>query len=407
MQKLNVVYQGWGQHFVLGTLAMSAGVLFFEYSNAAHQAGLELSPVKLKLQTSAYHHFPSYQHGLPGLIADALPDGWGMLLMNRLFRARSLPVPGPLDRLAFVGARGLGALTFEPAEPVGLSAHALQLLQLAEEAQAVLAERETPAGLLELAVLGGSPHGARPKVLVDFDVASGQISQGMATAAEPWLFKFPAQYEHKEVCAIEGIYAHIARAAGLDMPTHCVIELGAELAAFGVRRFDREQNQRVPMLTVAAALDLDFSLPRALDYTALLRLTRFITRDEQQVKVMYQRCVFNVVMHNHDDHTKNFAFRLGADGRYQVAPAYDLTFNHGPGGEHQLDIVGEARHPTRAHLLRLAADNAVPKAFAAACIEQIADAAAQWAPLAAHAPVRASSRKEIATQLEANRSRMR
>ncbi|MEO6170041.1 MAG: HipA domain-containing protein, partial [Lysobacter sp.] len=188
--------------------------------------------------------------------------------------------------------------------------------------------------LRKLALMGGSPQGARPKVLVSFNPASGHMSNSEHGSGTPWLVKFQAQGEHKEVCAIEALYARLAIACGIQMPASHYFDLDSNLAAFGVERFDREAGMRVPMHTAAGALDLDFRTP-SLDYTTLLRLVRFMTRDEREVVTGFGRCVFNVIFNNRDDHAKNFSFRLEQDRRWILSPAYDLTFNEGPRGEHQ------------------------------------------------------------------------
>ena len=138
---------------------------------------LELSPFNLPLRTEGYSELPSYQHQLPGLIADSLPDGWGLVVMDRLFKENNRPLStvSPLDRLAFIHDRAMGALVLEPADPLGAGAEDVDLLELARSAQLVLAGRDT-AALKQLALLGGSPHGARPKVLVQFDRNERTIS---------------------------------------------------------------------------------------------------------------------------------------------------------------------------------------------------------------------------------------
>ena len=167
MKKLEVFFWGWGQNWLLGTLADNGTDLLFEYSPQALAQGIELSPRMLKLRAGAFGDFPVHQHRLPGLIADALPDGWGMLLMERLFVQQGIERSriSPLDRLAFLGERTMGALVFKPAANLALAPAAIELLELARQARAVIAGQES-AALKQLILLGGSPHGARPKVLV-------------------------------------------------------------------------------------------------------------------------------------------------------------------------------------------------------------------------------------------------
>ncbi len=403
MKTLAVHYQGWGEHWLLGTLADDGRHLVFEYSPEAIRQGLELSPRHLKLGPRPYGEFPAHQMRLPGLVADALPDGWGLLLMDRLFRQNGLNVAAlsPLDRLAFIGDRAMGALSFEPAAPVELTAHDIQLLDVAQEARAVIAGQDTLA-LRELALMGGSPHGARPKLLVHYQPATGSMSTAPLPDGQAWLVKFQAQQEHKEVCAVEHVYAQLAQACGLDMPATRYFDLDKSLAAFGIARFDVDQGRRVPVHTLAGALHADFRLPSAIDYTTFLRATRFFTQDEREVLKAYERAVFNVVFNNRDDHGKNLSFRLGADRRWRLAPCYDLTYNEGPGGEHQMDVCGEGRHITRAHLLRLAEQGGVPRPQAAYTIDRLASQASQFKSLAATAPIRKQTVQRIWATINAN-----
>ena len=201
MKKLVVHYSGWGEDWPLGQLADDGRHLLFEYSPEALAQGLELSPLHLKLRAAAYGGFPPYQLGLPGLIADSLPDGWGLLLMDRVFRQHGLRHPGPLDRLAFVGDRAMGALRFVPPREEGADLPDWNLLRLAQEATAAL-QGQSEEVLRALALTGGSPQGARPKALVRYDPASGTVSTAHDAPGDPWLVKFPGQGEHREVCAV-------------------------------------------------------------------------------------------------------------------------------------------------------------------------------------------------------------
>ncbi len=407
MKHLAVMYQGWGERFHLGDLAETGNTVMFEYTQTALNRGLQLSPLKLPLRTEAYTGFPRTQHRLPGLIADALPDGWGMLLMDRLFKKHQQEPLTALDRLAFIQNRAMGALSFEPGVNAMLTKVDVDLLQLAQEAQRVMSDRESVEVLRELALMGGSPHGARPKVLLNYDAQTGRVYDSESTQGAPWLFKFPAQNEHKEVAEIEKLYAELARTAGLEMPEVVAIDLSADLSAFGIRRFDRERGMRVPMLTVAGAMDLDFRELGILDYNNLLRITRAVTRDEREVNIMFERCVFNVVFNNRDDHAKNFSYRLGSDGNWRVAPCYDLTFDRGPGHEHQMDIAGEAKAPRREDLMRLASLGGIPKVFADNTIDRIADVASQFKSIAGNYRIRKATVTDIAGIVATNQSNVR
>ena len=395
MKLLDVVYEGWGEQWLLGTLAHADKTLLFEYSADALQQKLELSPRNLPLQVPAFQGFPRHQWQLPGLIADALPDGWGLLLMDRLFRKRGMrpEALSSLDRLAFIGDRAMGALSFKPSADMDLGDQDLSLLALAQEAQAVVHDQET-AALKVLARLGGSPHGARPKVLVYVQPDSGAISTHPIQGAEPWLVKFQAGSEHPEVCAIEFLYADLARAFDIEMPETRLFPLDKHLAAFGIKRFDREQGLRVPILTMAGALDLNFREPVA-SYEVLLQLTRLMTRSQVDVDAAYRRAVFNVAFHNRDDHSKNFSYRLDRSRQWRLAPGYDLSFNSGPGGQHHMDICGEGLDVTRDHLMQLAGVGGIKPAFAATCIDHACQLIEQFDAMAKALPIRVATRREL------------
>ena len=393
--RLDVTYLGWGESWPLGTLAQVDGRVLFEYSAQAIERGLQFSPLRVPLPRpgavpSAYSG-PRHFHGLPGFIADSLPDGWGMLLMDRALRKagrdpRSVSI---LERLAIVGASAIGALGFEPADPLAAEQPgALDVKALAREIRAVAiddAERSSAEKLRHLLMLGGSPQGARPKALLRWQRAHDAFSADDAgrTAGEPWLLKFPAQGEHAEVCALETFYARLARAGGIDMPEAAHFALGAGHAAFGVRRFDRADTAggevRVPVLSLAALVDTDYRLP-ALDYETVLLATARITGDYRETLKAFERCVFNVLTHNRDDHSKNFAYLMDAQGRWRLAPAFDLSYSQGPGGQHSTSVAGEGARPSRTDLMRVAQGGGVKEKDARDCIDHWLNALRQPEP---------------------------
>ncbi|QLG89830.1 type II toxin-antitoxin system HipA family toxin [Chitinibacter bivalviorum] len=412
MKKVDVFYEGWGERWHLATLADDGRKLLFEYSPEALAQGLELSPRHLKLQAAAYSDFPAYQLRLPGLIADALPDGWGLLLMDRLFRQNGIDPAraSVLDRLSFIGHRAMGALSFQPASISDIPTTDVQLLNLAQQAQTLLSGEDS-AILKQLALMGGSPHGARPKVLVHYDPANGQLSTQCFAGSTPWLVKFQAQNEHKEVCAIEYLYAQLARACALDIPATQYFDLSPTLAAFGIARFDvagaGNAPIRIPTHTLAGLLHADFRLPGSVDYSTFLRATRFLTRDEREVQKAYQRTVFNVLFNNRDDHPKNFSYLLGQDRRWQLSPAYDLTYCAGPAGYHQMDVCGEALNINRAHLLQLAQQNSLAEFWAAQVIEQQLTVAETFTQKAKDYAIRSATVQNLANLIAANAARLR
>jgi serine/threonine-protein kinase HipA len=406
MKKLNVIYAGWGERYQLGVLADDGKDLLFEYSADAIKRGLELSPYKLKLRPEAYGDFPDHQHHLPGMISDALPDGWGMLLMDRLFKkqGRKLADISPLERLAFIGDQAMGALIFEPSDRDALTTKDVELMDLALEVRQVM-DDDSEALLRELALMGGSPHGARPKVLVNFDRKTNRMTTSESGVGVPMLVKFPAQHEHKEACAIETMYGRIAQACGIRVPATEYFDLGKELSAFGIDRFDRKDGIRIPMHTAAGVAHVNFRIPQ-FDYISLLRLTKLMTRDSREVQQAFERCVFNVAFNNRDDHSKNFSFVMDKDGSWKFSPGYDLTYCEGPRGEHQMDICGEARTPGRKHLLQLASKTDVPEKEATEAINRIADVAGDIKKFVGDLPIRKETVTLIEKAVKANHARL-
>lgn len=408
MKKLQVIYAGWGERWTLGTLADTGQRILFEYSPQARQQGLELAPLRAPLAHVGAITGEPFFMGLPGLIADAMPDGWGLLLMDRAIRQACLRPENisALDRLAFIGERAMGALVFEPANSIDAEQDNLELEQLAKEAALVLANEDADEALRHLLLLGGSPQGARPKVLVNYDPVSGRISCGADQGdGEPWLVKFPAGDEHRDACAIEALYARLAAHCGLKMPESRFFALGNRHSAFGVRRFDREGGLRIPLQSLSAALHIDYRLP-SLDYEMLLRLTRRLTGDEREVCKAFERCVFNVLTHNRDDHSRNFAFRLDRQRRWQLSPPFDLTFNEGPRGEHFTTIAGEGRAPARHHLLELARRGGIPIRQAEASMDRLCEGMSALPELANELPIRKSRLATLRRVLEEDRQRV-
>lgn len=390
-EQIDVYYDGWGEHWRWGTLVSSNAItgrplIAFEYSDEALRSGLELSAYLLPLNGPRLRRdFPSHQMGLPGPVYDSLPDGWGMLLMDRLFKRRGLNPAriGPLERLTYIGTHAMGAMSFEPMAPEMSGAEAdIPLAQLAAEIQEVL-HGEGGAFLQKLLQMGGSPQGARPKVLLQRAPGGGAFTTAAAPGQEAWLIKFPARQEHAEVCAVEAVYAECLRQCGIETPETEYFELPDGQAAFATRRFDRQDGMRVPMQSLAAFTGADFQTPGALDYANFLRATLMCTNDVREQARAFERVVFNVAFNNRDDHPKNFAYLMSPTGEWTLAPAYDVTFCEGPGGYHQMDVMGAALDIGRKELLLLGTREAELSAQAAgAVIDRIRDAAGAFASTA-------------------------
>jgi len=390
LERVDVYYDGWGEHWRWGTLVSTTAItgrplIVFEYSDEAKNRGLELSAYRLPLEGPKLRRdFPLHQLGLPGPVYDALPDGWGMLLMDRLFKRRGLNSAriGPLERLAYIGNNAMGAMSFEPVAPEALEPQVeVSIDLLAAEVQEVL-KGEGGEFLQQLLLVGGSPQGARPKALVYRDPRTGIFTTIAKSGFEAWLVKFPARQEHPEVCAIEMVYAECLRMCGIKTPDTQYFSLPNGLAAFATKRFDREGDLRVPMQSLAAFTAADFQNAGALDYVNFLRATHLCTNDVREKALAFERVVFNVAFNNRDDHPKNFAYIMSKSGQWALAPAYDVTFCEGPGGYHQMDVMGEALEIGREAMLDLAEEAEVSVETADGIITRFCEVADQFATMA-------------------------
>jgi serine/threonine-protein kinase HipA len=400
LYKLQVYYNGWGEHWLLGALASDGKQTLFEYSAEARAKGIELSPRHLPLSPQTYS-FPTQPFQLAGLFADSLPDGWGMLLMDRYFKKYQGCDPHqihPFERLAFLGEHTMGALTYLPAVDHNEQTTALNFDDLADAILHVQQGQDTSV-LAELALTGGSPQGARPKSLVYYNPTTRQMSTQAFESGEPWLVKFPAQSEHPEVCAIEAAYLTIARLCGLDVPDFHFLPVNDTLSALVIKRFDRQGETRIPMHSLAGALHANFRIPDT-SYGLFLRMTRFMTKSEAEVQNAFARCVFNVCMNNRDDHTKNFAYLMNSRGEWKLAPAYDLTYNTGLNGHHQMDIEGESLNPKRGDLLNLAKNAGLSSRFSTETIDHIIEIAEKARDILQQYPIRRATINTIIASIK-------
>jgi serine/threonine-protein kinase HipA len=380
-----VYYNGSTTKQLMGRLLLKSRQIFFEYDTAFIRLGLELSPFKLPLKTGVIESNDRTFEGLFGVFNDSLPDGWGRLLLDRkLMNAGFNPgTLSPLDRLCFVGSYGMGALVFEPENPNSVSSLSNDLDEIAGEIQATLDDND--AYLNDLLILGGSSAGARPKVLLHID-------------NEAWLIKFRSSLDPKDISAIEYAYHLMSKDAGLSLPKAKLFPSRKGLGFFGVKRFDRNGDERIHMHTTAGLLHVDHREP-SLDYESIMKATLYLTKDIRQCEVQFRNTVFNVLSHNRDDHSKNFSFLMDAEGGWTVSPAYDLTFSSGPGGEHSTMIMGEGKNPTKGHLLKLAGVGNIKKDKALEIIHQVLAATGKWYEFASETGVSKLQTKNIGEAL--------
>ena len=386
IKELKVGLQFGDETIAVGRLATRNQKIYFEYDDNFIASGLEISPIKLPiitgLQTFNYEPF----EGLPGVFNDSLPDGWGRLLFDRYVRSQNL-LPeefSPLDRLAYIGKTGLGALVYEPDYSITEQEdEAVNLDVLSQQTQDVL-EGEASDVLKGLIDLNGSSAGARPKALIGVNTTKTNIISGkddLPKDFEHWLVKFANSYDGTDAGAIEYVYALMAKEAGIEMmPVH-LFEADKGAGYFATQRFDRKKNQRLHLHTVSGLLHTNFRLP-SLDYEDLITLTGVLTKDVREIEKMYRLAVFNVLSHNRDDHAKNFSFLMDSKGEWKLSPAYDLTFSSGPRGQQSMLVMGEGQSPRIKHLEKLGKEASLSSQKINEIIEQTKDALSKWEDLA-------------------------
>jgi serine/threonine-protein kinase HipA len=305
----------------------------------------------------------------------------------------------PLERLALVGNHGRGALVFEPATTPADDIETLDLDALAKDATALLTGEESRLADT-LAGLAGGSGGARPKVHVGFD-GQGHISVGQAEVASghsAWIVKFREPTDPIDIGPIEEAYACMAESAGLTLSAHRLLPANSGPGYFATRRFDRpDGGGRLHMVSLAGAIEAPSDAPSS--YDLFLRATRAITRRADDVAAAFRRMVFNVLACNRDDHTRQHAYLMDAAGEWRLAPAFDLTYAPGPGGEHYLDIEGEGRRPTRAQITSLGKTHGLDARSIRAVIEDVTAAVADWPIQAKKAGVSKGSLKMVRVAL--------
>ncbi len=384
----------------LGDLAQSGRDIYFEYDADFIARQLEISPFRLRLKTGTYHDKQRMFQGLPGVFYDSLPDGWGLLLMDRYFRQHGLD-PGsisPLERLAYIGERAMGALSYKPAMEISGAKHEYSIVHLsllAAECEQVLQGSEEDI-LPELIIAGGSSGGARPKVLIGYNAVAGQMCTGLEVLPDGfrhYLIKFSAMTDITDSAEIEQAYALMAKACGIEMVDTQLFQIENFGRAFATIRFDRnEKNERIHMHSLAGLLHADFR-SASLDYVDFLKATWLLAEDFSMVIEGFRRMVFNVFMHNRDDHSKNFSYLMTEHG-WRLSPAYDLVFSSGIAGEHTMTVAGEGANPGKSQLLQVANQLEIPSTEALNIIDQVSIIRDQWLDFAeqAYVPMRSASR---------------
>ncbi len=352
---INVYFHLKSQKLKVGRIALKNRQIYFEYESDFLKTGVELSPYKLPLSSGVKVCDDRVFDGLFGVFADSLPDGWGKLLIDRHLMSQGVNFAeiSPLDRLMLIGNFGIGALSYEPIIESVHTNEAINLDELATASHDIL-KGVSAKNIETLLANNCSSAGARPKIMVQINEDAHILpsNQALRDGYEHYMVKFAGNTDSVHSGKVEYIYSLMAKDAGVHISETKLLQ-GVSNSYFAIKRFDRKGDERVHIHSLAGLVHSDFRLP-SIDYDDILKLTLHLTKDMNEVLKVYKLAVFNLLTHNRDDHAKNFSFSLDENNSWRFAPAYDLTFSFGPGGEHSTTYLGEGRKPTKKHLEELA-----------------------------------------------------
>jgi serine/threonine-protein kinase HipA len=399
----------------IAPLEARPGVYEFEYEPSFLRFHLEISPLLMPVKVGKRYSFPTLNpdsfRGLPGVIADALPDKFGNALIDEYMARKGIKATDitTLQRLLYVGHRAMGALEFEPAlRDAGNAAVVapLQMAQLVEDARRAL-RGEFRLVAQDIIDVGSSAGGARAKALIGWNSATDEIVSGqfeLPPKFEHWLLKFDVG-NSRALGTAAGFgrieYAHylMATAAGVEMSPCRLLEEGGR-AHFMTKRFDRAGNRKLHVHSFCGLAHLDFNTPYVHGYEQYLRSVLQMKLGAKAIEQAWLRCAFNVAAVNCDDHTKNLAFLMDESGNWRLAPAFDVCFAHNPGvdkwtRQHQMLVNGKAWDITGDDLFELGNRFGVnqPKVL----LERVGDAIGRWPEFAKEAGVPRATEKRIAT----------
>ena len=401
----------WGE--LVGAVAWDEqyGLATFEYAPQFKKSNVELSPLKMPLQDSKnIYAFPELRRarnspydtfkGLPGLLADVLPDKYGNQLINQWLaqQGREQDSMNPVEMLCFIGSRGMGALEFEPSSiKEHKNTFAIEIESMVDLAQRMLYQRnsfganlqiEEEKAVMDILKIGTSAGGARPKAVIAYNEKTGEVKSGQTKAPqgfEHWLIKLDGVSDvqlgtSKGYGRVEMAYYMMAIDCGIDMMPSTLLEENGR-AHFMTKRFDRIcSDTKHHIQTFCALKHFDFNLVNSFSYEQLFQTMRELKLDYQASEQMYRRMVFNVLARNCDDHTKNFSFMLKQHGQWELAPAYDICHAYRPGSEwvsqHALSINNKRKNITRQDLLLVG--EAIHCKKAASIITEISEVINQW-----------------------------
>ena len=333
----------------VGTLAlMKNNIVAFEYDSNWITNGFSISPFSLPLKKQVFIPRIDPFDGLYGVFSDSLPDGWGRLLVDRMLNSQNINPReiSQIDRLAIVGETGMGALSYKPEyNLLEDKDYQEDYDNLALSCKKIL-NTEHSTDLDKLFKLGGSSGGARPKILTKID-------------NEDWIIKFPSSLDDSNIGKLEYLYSVCAKKCKIDIPETKLFPSKISSGYFGIKRFDRKKLstgaiRKLHMISVSGLLETSHRIPN-LDYNDLMQLTLNLTKSFEEVEKLFRLMCFNVFSHNRDDHSKNFSFIYNEDlNKWELSPAYDLTYSYSINGEHATTINGNGVNPGLNDILKVA-----------------------------------------------------
>ena len=420
----------WGRSIGAVSMADARAHASFQYDPLFAQSGIEVAPLTMPLDRRVYT-FPALAvgtfHGLPGLLADSLPDRFGQALIDAWLatQGRTPESFDAVERLCYVGTRGMGALEFAPSTgPRSRRAGAIHvdaLVQLASEVlsrrrdlQTTFAESHRAQAMKDILRVGTSAGGARAKAVIAWNPATNEVRSGQMPAGpgfEYWLLKLDGVTGNKDkelddpagYGAIEFAYSLMARASGITM-TECRLMAESGRRHFMTRRFDRlPGGGKLHMQSLGALAHFDYNVPGAHSYEQALLTIRRLGLPAGAVEELFRRMAFNIVARNQDDHVKNIAFLMDRDGRWALAPAFDVIYSYNPVGAwtatHQMTMNGKRDGFTMADFRACGRTALLTRGRAEAIVDQVIGAATRWSEFADEAEVPADRRNEIARHL--------
>ena len=379
------------------------GLVNFEYTPEFQKSGIELSPIMMPLSNKVYNFGELVSQsfkGVPGLIADSLPDKFGNAVIdNWLAKQGRLPESfNVIERLCYTGKRGMGALEYRPALSQDFS-NVVEIDSLVDLANEVLQSRNKlevksnkDDALNQLFIVGSSAGGARAKAIIAWNkeeniIKSGQIDAGIGY--DYYLIKFDGVSESgdhglsdpKGFTKIEYIYYLMAKDAGIDMMDSELLEENGR-SHFITKRFDRVNGEKIHVQTFGALCHIDYNIPRQASYEMLALRSIQLGIKQKQLDDLFRRMVFNVLGVNNDDHVKNFSFLMDKDGIWTLAPAYDMTFSYRPDSlwvsQHQMSINGKGKNITLEDIMSVAKIMRISSRKAVKIIEEVRNALKKW-----------------------------